>query len=189
MAVRSARPGRRIFNRELLGRALFPLSLVVLAVGTLVFLADTFNEGPKTPLPPVPQPQAERVSQVIQPEARAVAVKFIATAVARRNLAASWPLVHPALRMGLTKKQWLTGDIPVTPIDMSKIDVTPFKVDDRFPGGMTLEVAFVPKPGVKMKSVVFDMGLRNIGSRARPRWVVDYWMPHPNVPVPTDPNR
>ena len=185
-----ARPRRRFLNKDVLARALFPVSLLVLATGTLIFLVAMFNDtGAKTPLPPVPQVKDERVSQVIAPQARAVAVKFIATAVARRNLAASWSLVHPDLRMGLTKRQWLTGDIPVPPIDMRKIDVTPFKVDERFPGGMTLEVAFIPKRGVKMKSVVFDMGLRNLGTSKRPRWVVDYWMPHPNVPVPTLPDR
>ena len=170
-------------------RALFPLSLLVLGVGTLVFLVAMFNDtGAKTPLPPLP-PEEQPVSQKIQPEARAVAMKFILTAVARRNLAASWPIVHPELRMGLTRKQWLTGEIPVTPIDMRKIDVAPFKVDARFQRGLTLQVAFIPKRGVNMRSVVFDMGLRNVGTTNRPRWVVDYWMPHPDVPVPTDPNR
>jgi len=39
--------------------------------------------------------------------------EFVRTAVRRQDLGASWPLVHPALKQGLSRKQWLTGAIPV----------------------------------------------------------------------------
>ena len=41
--------------------------------------------------------------------------EFVRTAVRRNDLAASWHLIHPNLKQGMTKEQWLTGDIPVVP--------------------------------------------------------------------------
>src|SRR6185437_1314052 len=46
-------------------------------------------------------------------EELAVARKFIETAVARKDLAASYDLVHVDLKGRLTRKDWTTGNIPV----------------------------------------------------------------------------
>ena len=45
----------------------------------------------------------------------AVARKFIATAVTRKDLDAAYGIVHPDLKGTLTRKQWDTGNIPVGP--------------------------------------------------------------------------
>jgi hypothetical protein len=34
---------------------------------------------------------------------------FVRTAVLRRNLDASWPLIHPALKQGMSLKEWRPG--------------------------------------------------------------------------------
>jgi len=39
--------------------------------------------------------------------------RFIATAVQRENVGASFELVTPELRNGLTKKEWASGNIPI----------------------------------------------------------------------------
>lgn len=63
---------------------------------------------------PKPAVTAERQQPVkLDPAARQVADKFILTAVARKNLGEAYELTHPDLRQGLTKQQWLTGNIPV----------------------------------------------------------------------------
>src|SRR4051794_8155241 len=49
--------------------------------------AESFKTPPKVPL---------------SKEARRVAGEFINTAVARKDLAKSWPLVHPTLKEGMT---------------------------------------------------------------------------------------
>ena len=63
------------------------------------------------------RPRPRRVEA--SPEAAEAAIgetdAFVRTAVRRHNLEASWPLIHPNLKQGLSKKEWLTGDIPVVP--------------------------------------------------------------------------
>src|SRR5262245_19594486 len=75
------------------------------------------QEGPKAPLPK---------------EARKVAGEFILTAVNRKNLARSWDITHPTLREGLTKKEWLTGNIPVVPYPVSSTDPAPMSVEESY---------------------------------------------------------
>ncbi len=41
--------------------------------------------------------------------------RFVATAVQRENVGASFALVTPELRHGLSKKEWASGDIPIVP--------------------------------------------------------------------------
>jgi hypothetical protein len=43
--------------------------------------------------------------------------RFVATAVERDDVVASFSLVTPELRQGLSKREWATGDIPVVRFD------------------------------------------------------------------------
>ena len=97
----------------------------VLAAGTVVFLVKVFGTSDEPA--PVAAPPAERQVQLpdrrqpprapLDRRARVVAGKFILTAVARRNLAESWNLMHPSLRAGYTKRQWVTSEeLPIVPV-------------------------------------------------------------------------
>ena len=66
--------------------------------------------------------------------ARKVAGRFILTAVARQNLAESYALAHPELRQGMSKREWLTGNIPVVYYPAKQIETATFKVDESYPG-------------------------------------------------------
>ena len=80
-------------------------------------------------------------------DARRVAVRFIQTAVARRNLDEAWLLVGPNLRGGLTRKRWITGANPVVPYPIDELDVAPYKVDESYTTRALLEVALLPREG------------------------------------------
>lgn len=90
------------------------LALLAIGVGVFTFAffrntgdaTETFSNEPAD----VYQPQK---TVGVDPDARRVAGEFIKTAVARKNLAASYDLVSPELRQGMTRKQWATGEIPV----------------------------------------------------------------------------
>jgi hypothetical protein len=117
--------------------------------------AQTFKTPPKVPL---------------SKEARRVAGLFINTAVARKDLGKSWPLVHPTLKEGMTKAEWLTGTIPVVPYP--SVGQARFKVDYSYPKYALIEVALLPKSS-KVKPQVFFLEMKNL----KGHWLVSSWAP------------
>lgn len=175
-----------------MSRWIFRLAVGVLCVGTLVFLVAVFRDPqPEGPLPPAPRfdnPAAKKPAK-LDPAARKVAGEFVLTAVARKNLAASWPLIHPELRQGYTKKEWLKGDIPVTPFPVSKVEQARFRVAETYPNEVVLEVALIPNKGAKgVEALTFWLGMKKVGVPAHKHWEVYYWMPRYSPPVPKTPN-
>jgi hypothetical protein len=106
--------------------------------------------------------------------ARRVAGRFILTAVARKNLGESYELTHPELRQGMTKKEWLTGNIPVQPYPVEKIESATFKVDESYPNEAVLEVALLPPANAELKPQIFFIGLKKHAVGNAVRWQVAY---------------
>jgi hypothetical protein len=125
-----------------------------------------------------------KVAAPITPEARKVAIRFIQTAVARKNLDEAWSLVGPNLRGGLTKAEWTTGNNPVIPYPIDRLDVAPFKVDESFQDSALIEIILIPKAGSKVRSQDFFLQLKKVGKGANARWVVDNWVPRAAPLVP-----
>jgi hypothetical protein len=152
----------------------------------------TASESPSNPIT-VPAQNSEPPHDALErtdigKEARLVAGKFILTAVARRNLGASWKYVHPALKAGYTLREWRQGEIPIVPYPIGGLDQARFRVDYNQGDTIQLKVALIPKKGVDVDAATFDLGLRRVGTRENTRWLVDYWMPYapqglPEVPV------
>jgi len=162
----------------------------VLVAGAIAFMVAVFGgSGEKAPLPPAstqakpPPPPVAKVEK----GARVAAGKFILTAVARKNLAESWAVTHPELKRGYTLAEWKKGDIPVIPFPVDAIDEARFKVDEVHKNMVVLEVALIPRPGAEQDATVFFIGLKALGTGSERRWLVDYWAPNANVPVPDDP--
>lgn len=163
---------------------------VAAGVSALVGVALVLVLGPNTDAPPerleaVPAEEPERlVTAPLSLEARRVAVRFIQTAVARKNLEEAWTLVGPNLRGGLTKERWLTGENPVVPYPIDELDVAPYKVDESYTRSALLEVALLPREGSRVRAQVFFLELKKVGSGGRARWVVDNWVPRASAVVP-----
>lgn len=138
--------------------------------------------APLSTEPAVTNEQQQNVK--LDPDARRVAGRFILTAVAREDLAEAYELTHPELRQGLTKEQWLTGNIPVQYYPAEAIDTAAFKIDESYPTEAVLEVALIPKEGETVKPQIFFVGLKKTGGR----WQVYYWAPRasPAIPVTGD---
>jgi hypothetical protein len=124
------------------------------------------------------------VKMPLADEARRVAVRFIQTAVARKNLDEAWTLVGPNLRGGLSRKQWLTGENPVVPFPIDELDVAPYKIDESYTTSALLEVALLPREGSGVRAQVFFLGLKKLGTGTDARWVVDNWVPRAAAVVP-----
>jgi hypothetical protein len=159
-------------------------AIVLLAgIGTFVgvYFGNTAKKSPGLTNKPVKLPKTPK--QIKLPEAaRRVAGEFILTAVARKNLAKSWPITHPTLREGFTLKEWLSGDIPVQPYPVGKLNEANFKVDYAYANSAQIELVLIPKKNVKMQPFQFLMGLR----KYHHHWTVDAWQPlaGPGVPAP-----
>ncbi|HEY6962837.1 MAG TPA: hypothetical protein VI408_13190 [Gaiellaceae bacterium] len=174
-------------------RRLFIVSIGVFVVGLGAFLAvvvfrgtgnrftDTFSNQPAKLAKPDPKAP-------LQPQEIAIARKFIKTAVARQDLGAAYAIVHPDLRGMMTKKQWETGDIPVISYHPQNADTAKFIVDYSNQRSALLEVDLVAKPGTETRPhLLFFIGLKRQGDRAKGRWLVSYWEPHWRPPIPMAP--
>ena len=121
----------------------------------------------------------------LPPEARAIAVRFLKTAVVRKNLDEAWTISGPGIRQDLSKREWMTGNIPVVPYPDAALNESPVKVDWSYPNDVSLQVVMQPKQGSKEKPQVFYIGLKKFGSGTSAKWLVDYWAPYAPPPVPS----
>jgi hypothetical protein len=164
-------------------RHLLWLGSLVLAVGIvgvmLMFFRNTAEVVPErisTEPAALPENPGKRVA--LSSDARKVAGQFILTAVGRDNLAASWSIVHPTLKQGLSRKEWLTGNIPVQYYPVNTLEVAPMHIEESYARSAMLQVALLPKKGANIKPQVFFLGLKKVGNGKNARWLVDYWAPY-----------
>jgi hypothetical protein len=159
---------------------------IALVVGIVLVLVLGPNKNPAPEhFSAAPAQQPERLVEApLGRDARRVAIRFIQTAVARKNLDEAWTLVGPNLRGGLSKKRWTSGENPVVPYPIDKLDVAPYKVDASYTRSALLEVALLPRKGSGVRAQVFFLELRKNGSGAGARWVVDNWVPRASAMVP-----
>jgi hypothetical protein len=171
-------PRRR--RRLRLGGALLTLAAVCVFVGlhysnTGRNLEDHFSSGPvQRVAPPL---KAERLSGADNESVRRVAALFIDTAVLRRRIDDSWEITTPRLRQGLSRKQWDSGSIPVTPFKAEAVREIKYDLDWSGANLVYLKIAIVPKPTSNVDGQAFDIGLQRQGDPSDHKWLVDYWVP------------
>jgi hypothetical protein len=160
-------------------------SVLVLTAGVVAFTVAYYGDTGTSQETPLSDERAQvftpRKQIPLDKEARRVAGRFILTAVAREDLAESYELAHPELRQGLTKREWLTGNIPVVYYPAKAIETATFKVDESYADEAILEVALLPKESAKVKPQIFFIGLKKSGDR----WRVNYWVPRAAPAVPS----
>ncbi len=183
----SAQPTTPFLQSRRNRRLIFLASLAVLVVGVAVFTISFFgNTAESLDAPKSNQPAqllTERKQVPLDKAARKVAGEFILTAVPRKKLAESYELTHPELRQGLSKQEWLTGNIPVTYYPADELDTATFKVDESYPDEAMLEVALLPK-AKDIKPQIFYIGLKKSGAGETAKWQVYYWVPRASPAIP-----
>jgi hypothetical protein len=113
-----------------------------------------------------------------------VAGKFILTAVQRKDLGQAWTLAGPGIRQDLTRKEWLTGNIPVVPF-LKPIKLTSLKVDLSSKNYALIELLLVPRQG---RAEIYDMELIKVGKGDNAHWVVNSWVPRARPTIPNNPS-
>jgi hypothetical protein len=160
----------------------------VLALGVITFL-QVLNSPEKETVPTqnvAAQIAKEPKTVPPAPEARRIVSQFLNTAVdrdgseaiARRKLDAAWKISGPNVRGGLSKREWLTGNIPVVPYDVSNVERAPVRLDWSYAGEASFAVMLLPKDGSPEKPQTFFITVKKFGKGANARWMVDYFAPY-----------
>ena len=180
------------FNRFMLW-----FGVAVLAVGAFALIlafargSDSTNTNPSPGFHPslpsksIPLKNANGVTiktfYQLDPGMRSAIRKFISTAVMRRNLDKGWAATAPALRNGVTHKQWMTGNLPVVPYPVDNLDTVQYYLDYASTKAILVEVGVSAKASLGIRPASFQLELVPVGHG---RWAVDYWMPRWTPPVP-----
>jgi len=103
----------------------------------------------------------------------AVLARFISGAVSKHDLAGTWDLAGPDLRQGITKDDWLKGQIPIVPFSASKRGQGDWSVVNySYPNKVGLELLMFPEHrNGQLATVETDVVRGKDG-----RWRVNYWM-------------
>lgn len=117
-------------------------------------------------------------------EAQRAAADFVLAAVGREDLEKAWTLVHPSLKAGMTKKEWLTGNIPVQYYPTQALSGAPYSVDELSKDRIVLTLVLLPKEGEDVKPQAFIIGMVPGKQGTKQSWLVDYWAPRASAPVP-----
>jgi hypothetical protein len=100
---------------------------------------------------------------------------FVNHAVKRKDVAASYDVVTPVMRDGMTRKQWSRGDIPVYPYPAAGRRFHEWRIMFRTKDEVAIELILAPTARYKEKlgQILFQVSLKP----RRGRWLVDSLIP------------
>lgn len=126
-------------------------------------------------------PKTDVFTRAEQRQVRSVAVRFIRSAVFRKNVGDSFAITTSGLRQGESRAEWASGTIPIVPYPARAVETVRWRLNYSYADEVGLKVAFFPKPASGVDRQVFDIALQNHGTAAAPRWLVSYWAPSGGV--------
>ena len=165
---------------------------IALAIGIVVAaFALPKDSGRHYNLEPTGTEAAQTVANVVKQvrltaaERRAVnrtVVAFVRSGVTRKDSAAAWDLVTPAMRAGVSRKQWNGGELPVLPYPATIPDNPTWNVLTSYPGDLTIDLLVQPRRGSNRGPIAFAVELK----KAKQRWLVDSMVPEQGfAPTPS----
>jgi hypothetical protein len=185
--------GNAIWGTPRKQRRFFWVSGAVLVVGIAAVLATIVLRGTGNAFPdkfsnqPAQLNHPEKAVPLSAAEIQ-LARRFIETAVARKDLDKAYTFVHPDLRGGLSRKQWDKGNIPVLYYHADNAKTVAFKVDYSHATQALLEANLHAQPGTETRpSLLFYLGLKREGGKPTGRWLVNYFEPNWQAPIPMAP--
>jgi hypothetical protein len=138
---------------------------------------ERFDEELEPGAPQVYKPPAPiRLTTRTRRQLDATVDEFVRSAVLRRDLPRSWELASPALRIGISRRQWLDGQLPVYPYPADPRR-TQWDVDYADEEEVALNVTLVPREGSREAPEVFGASLAPVGRGAGRHWLVGSWYP------------
>jgi hypothetical protein len=191
-----------VFSSPRFNRYMLWLGVLVLAAGaltlvvTLVGGSDKTQENPSPnfhptlPAKAIPLKNGSGITvktyEQLDPNVRAEVKTFIASAVARRHLDASWAVVSPSLKAGYTRATWRQAkNLPIVPYPGVDTKHVNYYLDYASTKEILVEVGLSGIPGkTSARPTTFQLGLVPVGHGASQQWRIDYWMPRWTPPIP-----
>jgi hypothetical protein len=99
--------------------------------------------------------------------------RFVTSAVQRKNLAASYDLVTPAMRTGISRRDWAHGKTNVMAYPARGTRFHGWTVDLAQPGYVMVDLILQPRRGARVGQMIFTLELR----RVHGRWLVASFIP------------
>jgi hypothetical protein len=99
--------------------------------------------------------------------------RFVASAVQRKNLAASYDLVTPTMRTGISRRDWAHGRTNVMAYPARGTRFHGWTVDLAQPGYVMVDLILQPRRGARVGQMIFTLELR----RVHGRWLVASFIP------------
>lgn len=166
------------------------LSALLVAAGVVVYFQSRADTGPPPTVVPAKEAQGQlgataKPGGKLDPAARDVASTFIIATLGRENLAQAWDLATPEFRGGVTKEQWLSGELPIAPFPVRSLETTGFNVVASAPGKILLQVLLVPEVGSDYIPTRYDVTLVQ---RGKGPWRVSYFLPYAPPGMYTEPS-
>jgi hypothetical protein len=168
------------FRRRLLW-TLGPLTVVAGVVAAAIAIGNT-GRSDQTPIDTTKKawvyhaPKAMHLSPRDRNALMDLSVRFIRTAVARKQLDYAWTLAGPELRQGQSRKEWDSGFNAVVPFPASGIaawDVLYTYHDD-----VAFEISLLGAKNQPWLSKTFTIELKRYPTRTDPNhWLVASWQP------------
>ena len=126
-------------------------AVVVLTIAGLIIFVPNTGHSTATPINEHQQAQVfhppKTVKATAEEKAAAIATlnRFTRSAIIRRNLADSWPLATPHMKVGVSHADWLAGDLPVVPYPASAFRTAGYTLKGQFKGVLDYDVLVLPK--------------------------------------------
>jgi len=118
-------------------------------------------------------PKTVRATPAMRHAAEATLGTFVRSAILRRNLASSWPLATPHMKIGTSHSDWLRGDLPVAPYAAAAFASAGWTLKYSYRNILGYDVLIVPKKnaaGTKAGQQVYSCELHDVHGR----WLVDF---------------
>jgi hypothetical protein len=170
------------WKRQQFWRAVLPaLALVCAAIaGLLVYNAFVGSSGVKeksfgTTYPEPPTPKTVKFTDA----ERAVAKKFVVTAVARKHLDQAYAISGPGVRQGMTLKQFMQGTIPVVPYLVKDTTVARIAIEQSYATSAQIQV-YIETPHQRGRIFFMDLVKAKNG-----KWLVNAWSPRGSPRIPS----
>jgi hypothetical protein len=121
-------------------------------------------------------PKNVKPTKAAQAAAEATLRVFVHSAFVRRNLARSWPLATPHMKVGTSRADWLAGNLPVVPYPAAAFRGYGATLKYSWPGVQGYDVLIVPKQtplGKHAGEQIYQCELHHVHGR----WLVDFCYP------------
>jgi hypothetical protein len=131
---------------------------------------ETFRNEPS---PVVVSDKPVPVTRAMRRQVNETLVRFVATAVMRKDPVAAWDLSTRAMKRGTTRADWARGNLPVFPYPAIPAQARGWTVVSSVKDDLVADLVLQPPRGSKRGPVEFNVELKAVGKGPARRWLVD----------------